>query len=96
MSAIRFALSVLALSAAGSAFAGGGPYPEPFLSEGDSVKSRSEVVAEMQEARRLGLLTVGEEDVLVATAEQEAQIAQAVRRARDEIHFASRSRNSRR
>ena len=44
-------------------------------------KTRAEVIAEMEEAQRLGLLMTGEGDVVIATAEQEQQIAGAGRRA---------------
>lgn len=44
-------------------------------------KTRAEVIAEMEEAQRLGLLMTGEGDVVIATAEQEQQIADAGRRA---------------
>jgi hypothetical protein len=44
-------------------------------------KSRAEVVAELKEAERLGLLSNGEGDVKFATAEQNEQIARAGRSA---------------
>lgn len=40
-------------------------------------RSRTEVVAELREATRLGLVSVGESDAPVATAEQEHLIAKA-------------------
>ena len=43
--------------------------------------SRAQVVAELREAERLGLITVGEGDVPQATEEQLRQIAQAGQRA---------------
>lgn len=39
--------------------------------------SRAQVVAELREAQRLGLITVGEEDVPVPTREQSRRIAEA-------------------
>lgn len=42
-----------------------------------SSRSRAEVVAELREAQKLGLISVGEGDAPVATAEQEAMIAKA-------------------
>ena len=72
---------LLALAFAGSAFAGGGPYPQPAIPTSDSAKSRAEVVAELREAQRLGLLTTGEEDVRTPTPSQASQIAEAGRRA---------------
>jgi hypothetical protein len=39
--------------------------------------SRAEVKAELREATRLGLVSIGEGDVPVATAEQESMIAKA-------------------
>lgn len=66
MKSIHTLMSVVAFSLAGSAFAGGGPYPEPAIPGGESVKSRAAVAAEAREAQKLGLLTVGEEDVRIA------------------------------
>jgi hypothetical protein len=42
-----------------------------------SSRSRAEVVAELREAQKLGLISVGESDAPIATAEQEALIAKA-------------------
>ncbi len=42
-----------------------------------SPRSRAEVLAELREAQRLGLISVGEGDVPIATAEQESLIAKA-------------------
>ena len=39
--------------------------------------SRAQVVAELREAQRLGLITVGEEDIPVPTAAQSRRIAEA-------------------
>ena len=44
-------------------------------------KTRAEVIAEMEEANKLGLLMTGEGDSKVATVEQNEQIAEAGRRA---------------
>lgn len=60
-------LTVFAMSVAGAVHAGGGAYPEPYLWAGESGKSRAEVIAEFDEAQRLGLLTGGEEDVKAVT-----------------------------
>lgn len=72
---------LLALVFAGSALAGGGPYPEPAIPSSDVEKSRAEVVAELREAQRLSLLTTGEEDVRFPSASEERMIAEAGRRA---------------
>ncbi len=48
-------------------------------------RSRAEVVAEMLEAMRLGLIPGGEADIPVATAEQERLIAKAGRDAAEEV-----------
>jgi hypothetical protein len=49
-----------------------------FTAQGPSTpRSRAEVVAELREAQRLGLLSVGEGDPPIATAEQERLIAKA-------------------
>lgn len=90
MNAIHTLASLLALSLAGSAIAGGGPYPEPAVPTSESTKSRAEVMAEAREANRLGLLTIGEEDVRVASAEQEAQIFAAGRRASEQMKVATK------
>lgn len=77
------AISALsALLFAGAAFAGGGPYPEPAIPAADAVaKSRAEVVAELREAQRLGLVTTGEEDIRTASPAEARMIAEAGRRA---------------
>jgi hypothetical protein len=80
-------LSVFAMSVAGAAFAGGGSYPEPYLAESGPGKSRAEVIAEVKEAQRLGLLSVGEGDYPViasaasgrSRAEVVAEMAEAQR-----------------
>ena len=49
-----------------------------FVAQGPSTtRSRAEVLAELREATRLGLISVGESDAPVATAEQERLIAKA-------------------
>jgi predicted RNase H-like HicB family nuclease len=123
MKATYAVLSVFAMSVAGSVYAGGGPYPEPYMVQGESVKtraevraelreaqrlglvstgeegirfaasegsdkSRAEVAAELEEAQRLGLLTIGEEPFKVATPEQEQMIAEAGRRAAEQVLIA--------
>lgn len=55
---------------------------EPGISEWSTFSdstSRAQVVAEMREATRLGLIPAGEGDIPVATAEQEQLIAAARR-----------------
>ena len=47
------------------------------VAETQPSRSRAEVVAELREAKRLGLVSVGESDAPVATAEQEHLIAKA-------------------
>ncbi len=44
-----------------------------------SVRSRAEVIAELHEASRLGLISQGEADLRIATPAQEARIAAAGR-----------------
>jgi hypothetical protein len=94
MKTVHTLLSVLAFSLAGSAIAGGGPYPEPPVPTVESTKSRAEVMAEAREANRLGLLTIGEEDVRIASAEQEALIAEAARRAGEDMTVTAKAKNS--
>jgi hypothetical protein len=48
-----------------------------FAEEPMSSRSRAEVQAELREAQKLGLVSVGEGDAPIATAEQEALIAKA-------------------
>ena len=74
-------MSVLAILFAGSAIAGGGPYPEPAIPTSEGAKSRAEVVAELREAQRLGLVTTGEETVRTPSPSQAKLIADAGRRA---------------
>lgn len=73
MKSIHALMCVAAFSLAGSAIAGGGPYPEPAIPGGESVKSRAEVLAEVRDAQSRGLMTLGEEDVRVAMPEQPAK-----------------------
>jgi hypothetical protein len=116
-------LSLFAMTVAGSALASDGDYPGAYLWKGESTKTRAEVVAEMdeakrlgqftngddgppafanqgpgksraevvaelEEAQRLGLLTSGEEGIKFATSAQEQQIAEAGRRAAEQVQFA--------
>ena len=116
-------LSLVAMTVAGSALAGDGDFPEAYLWKGEptkaraeviaemeeakrlgqftvgddgpgafanqgSGKSRAEVVAELEEAQRLGLLTSGEEGARFATPSEEQQIAEAGRRAAEEVRVA--------
>lgn len=83
MKTIHTMLSVVAFSLAGPAFAGGGPYPLPAVPTVESTKSRAEVMAEAKEAQRLGLLTVGEEDVRFAAAESVKSRAEVSAEARE-------------
>jgi len=83
MKAIHTLLSVLAFGVAGSAFAGGDTYPEPAIPTSESVKSRAEVIAETREAQRLGLLTVGEEDIRVAMPESVKSRAEVIAELRE-------------
>lgn len=46
-------------------------------SEAAEATTRARVLAELREAQRLGLVTIGEEDVPSPTAEQSRMIAQA-------------------
>jgi hypothetical protein len=48
-----------------------------FAQDSSPERSRAEVVAELREAQKLGLISVGESDAPIATAEQEALIAKA-------------------
>jgi hypothetical protein len=57
-------------------------------SRGDQRQLRAKVSAEATEANRLGLLTSGEGDTPVATAEQEALIAAAGERATSHVKVA--------
>ena len=52
--------------------------------------SRAQVVAELREAQRLGLVTVGEEDVPQATAQQARLIAEAGEKAAASEQVASK------
>jgi hypothetical protein len=52
-------------------------------------RSRAEVVAELREAQRLGLLSVGEGNAPTATPEQERMIAEAGKQAADQFAKAS-------
>lgn len=78
--------------AANIARADGGVYPEPALPQADSSKTRAQVKAELLETIRLGLLPLGDGDVLVPTAEQQRLIAAAVERAAARSLVAERDR----
>jgi hypothetical protein len=60
-----------------SAWADGGPYPPRAYGEDGSTKTRLQVVAEVQEAARLGLIGNGEHDFPSITATQMHMIARA-------------------
>ncbi len=55
------------------------------IAETQPSRSRAEVLAELREATRLGLISVGESDAPVATAEQEHLIAKAGHDAADQF-----------
>lgn len=55
----------------------GGERGYVFAQDSSSDRSRAQVVAELREAQELGLISVGEGDAPIATAEQEALIAKA-------------------
>jgi hypothetical protein len=55
------------------------------VAESQPSRSRAEVQAELREATRLGLISVGESDAPVATAEQEQLIAKAGHDAGEQI-----------
>lgn len=48
-----------------------------FAQDSSPDRSRAQVVAELREAKKFGLISVGESDTPIATAEQEALIAKA-------------------
>jgi hypothetical protein len=87
-------LSTLAILYAGSALAGGGPYPEPAIPTSEVAMSRAEVVAELREAKRFGLLTTGEEDVRTPTPGEARQIADAGRRAAENGRVTAENKHS--
>jgi len=60
--------------ASGAAFAGGGPYPEPAIPESGTSKTRAQVLAELHEAQRLGLIHVGEGDIRSDPSKQPGSI----------------------
>ena len=61
MKATYAVLSVFAMTVAGSALAGDGDFPDAYLWKGESAKTRAEVIAEMEEAKRLGQFAVGDD-----------------------------------
>ena len=92
MKSTHIVSSVFAALFAGAAFAGGGPYPLPAIPTSDAVKSRAEVVAELREAQRLGLVTTGEEDVRTPTEREARMIADAGRRAAESERLTAESK----
>lgn len=81
------AIAAVTISAAASA--DGGPYPVG--NEINAPKSRAQVVAEMREAQRLGVMpSVGEGGHTFTSAEQEELIADAGKRAAEETQLASK------
>jgi hypothetical protein len=60
-----------------------------YIDWGKSERSRAEVVAELREAQRLGLVSYGEVEKRIATPEQERQIAEAGRRAVEQRQVAA-------
>lgn len=89
MTSIHALTTVIAFCVAGSAIAGGGPYPVDEAPIAGSGKTRAEVIAEYKEAQRLGLTTVGEGDVPQGTPQQEALIAAAGQRAAEQERLAA-------
>lgn len=72
------AAMVVGMSSIAPAGASDGWYPGPFVEAPGPQKSRAQVIAELQETRRLGLLHPGGEgDIPQATEEQERMIARA-------------------
>lgn len=90
MKRIHTLLTLIAIGVAAPAFAGGGPYPVEEPSDGTGT-SRAQVIAELREAQRLGLMSVGESDPPVATARQQSQIAAAGQRAAEAERMAAAS-----
>jgi hypothetical protein len=86
MKATQSIVAMFVLSAAGAAFAGGGPYPDPAFPESVPV-SRAQVIAELREAQRLGLMSFGEGNVPsdprleVASTKTRAQVIAELREA---------------
>ena len=73
--------------ARGDRFHGEGGYvPAPVPSK---PRSRAEVLAELREAVRLGLIVIGDGDIPVASAEQERLIAKAGRDAAERVATAA-------
>jgi hypothetical protein len=79
-------LSVVAVLvfASGAAFAGGGPYPLPAIPESGPSQTRSQVLADLHEAQRMGLTIVGERDIpskFSASTTTRAQVVAEMREA---------------
>ena len=64
---------------------------DPGYSEAAEAALRARVVAELREAQRLGLITVGDEDIPQPTAEQNRMIAEAGNRAAEEASKLAKS-----
>ncbi len=78
MSKLQISGLTLLLGISASAWAGGGPYPPSFEYASSAFsKTRLQVIAELGQAQRLGLISVGESDAPAATPEQEQMIADA-------------------
>ena len=60
-----------------------------YIDWGKAVRPRAEVVAELREAQRLGLVGYGEVEARIATPEQERQIVEAGRRAAEKPQVAA-------
>jgi hypothetical protein len=56
-----------------------------FADSASTPRSRAEVLAELREAQRLGLVSIGEGDMPIATAEQERMIVKAGRDAAEQF-----------
>ena len=86
MNATKSIVAVFVMSAAGAAFAGGGPYPLPAIPE-SSPTTRAQVIAELRDAQRFGQMIVGERDVpsdprhQVAVTKTRAQVLAELREA---------------
>ena len=65
---------------------------DPFVEPAGPGKSRAQVIAELEAASRLGLVSVGEGDLKFATPEQEQQIADAGQRAAEAVFVAASGR----
>lgn len=77
----KFVLAAAFVLSTSSAFADSGDMHINDWSTFSSSVTRAQVQAELREATRLGLVSIGEGDAPIASAEQEQLIAQAGQRA---------------